>query len=437
MVEKAHSRFGGSVADRVLNCAGSNALIATVPEKPAGPYANEGSAAHALAAICLRTDDHPRSFLGLWWQGDEVFADATSEVQVTEDMCDAVLVYLEAVEQERAQTKGSELYVESGFVLDVATADPGEVFGTNDAMVYHPSTGRLVVFDYKHGQGVPVTAEDNAQLMFYAAGAVFSKGWAPKSVELAIVQPRALAHYGLPPVQSWPIDPLKLMDFQVDYEDAVGRSKDVIAGRAVTGQLIGMNDPLDTPDRLAAGSWCKWCDAAAVCPERERQALKAAQVDFASVADVIAADLPEPKSFDAEHLGKVLVGAKILNDWLSQIEEYVEGLVLSGHSVPGWKAVEKIGRAKWVAADEDVAAECDMLYGIDEDKVRPRKLVPIGEAEKLLKAAGATKEQIDTFKLRYTIKESSGLTLAPESDRRPAVNAAARDFSSLNLDGLI
>lgn len=432
MAEKAHSRFGGSTADRWMNCAGSTALIATVPPKPSSFAADQGSAAHALAAVCLKTDDHPRSFLGMWWQGDEVFAEATSEHQVTEDMCDAVVVYLNAVEQERAQTMDSELYVEQGFVLDVATADPGEVFGTNDAMVYHPSTRKLVVFDYKHGAGVPVSAEDNAQLTFYAAGAVWSKDWAPASVELVIVQPRALAHYNLEPVQRWPIDPLKLMDFQVDVEDAIGKAKAISPPFNVK---LGENGALESKE-FTAGKWCKWCDAAAVCPERERQALRAARLDFASVGEVTAAALPDFKAFDAERLSATLKGLEIVSSWMAQVQEYVEGLVLGGHPVPGWKAVEKIGRAKWVAADEDVAAEAEMLFGIDEDKVRPRKLVTITEAEKLLKAAGATKEQIDAFKLRYTIKESSGLTLAPESDKRPAVNAAARDFAGVNLENV-
>lgn len=433
-----HSVYGGSKADRWMNCAGSTALIASVPAKPESGFAREGSAAHALAALCLAKDCHPREYLGLWWQGGDTFADATAEIMVTDEMCDAVVTYLNAVAHEQAQTKEAELYVEKGFVLDVATADPGEVFGTNDAMVWHPKTQKLVVFDYKHGVGVSVTAEDNAQLLFYAAGAVFSNDWAPKSVELVIVQPRSRDLALLPDdhpekkgVKRWPVDPLKLMDFQVDVEDAIARAKAVVGppwnAEYVPGHGVASKV-------FAAGSWCKWCDAAAVCPERERQALRGAQLDFASVADITVADLPEPKAFDAEHLGKILAGARLLNDWLSQIEEYVEALVVGGHAVPGWKAVEKIGRAKWVAADEDVAAEAEFSFGIPEDRIRPRKLATIGEVEKLLKAAGATKDQIDAFKLKYTLKESSGLTLAPESDRRPAVGAGA-DFASVNLDG--
>ena len=125
----------------------------------------------------------------------------------------------------------------------------------------------------------------------------------------------------------------------------------------------------------------------------------------------------------------------LMNDWLRTVQEYVEGLLLSGASVPGWKVVEKIGRAKWVSDEEKIAGTLSLFYDIPEDLVRPRRLTTIGDVTKLLKAAGATKPEIDTFLMDNTIKESSGLTVAPESDRRPAVNAAERAFGDVNLSG--
>jgi hypothetical protein len=439
MTDRAHSRFGGSKADKWMSCVGSTALCDTVPSLAAGALAKEGSAAHALAALCLSQDCHPRDYLGLWWQGEDVFLEATAEVQVTEEMCDAVVVYLNAVAHEQARTKDAELYVEQRFVLDVASADPGEVFGSNDAMVYHPSTGRLVVFDYKHGVGVSVSAEDNAQLKFYATGAVWSKpDWRIAELELVIVQPRSRDLQFLPDdadrearlgIKRWPMNPLDLMDFQADVEDAIARAKSV-SGPPWTATYKpgeGMSSAVFT-----TGSHCKWCDAAAVCPQKQRQILDQAKLDFADIGEIkSASDLPDVKAFDVSHLGDMLKSAQLLNDWLNQIQQFVEALVLSGTPVPGWKAVEKIGRAKWVSADEDVAAYVEMLFGIEADAIRPRKLTTITEAEKLLKAAGATKEAIDTFKLQFTIKESSGLTIAPESDKRPAVNAAERAFGDI------
>lgn len=426
-----HSRFGGSSADRWLNCPGSTALIATVPPKPDSIYAAEGTAAHELARLCLTRDQHPSLYLGETLEG----------FVVTQEMCDAVTVYLNAVDTEKARTKTAELYVEQGFVLQIDSAEDGEVFGTNDAMVYHPSEGRLVVFDYKHGVGVTVSAEDNAQLKFYAAGAVFSKpDWKLSELILCIVQPRARSLALLPDdadpmlklgVQKWPMDVLELMEFQGDVNDAIAKSNAVVGPPF----LAHFDDKLGlTSADFVTGSHCKWCDAAPVCPQKEREILRSAQLDFADMTEITTDVLPEPKTFDTARLGQILQTGKILNDWLNQIQEYVEALVLAGTPVEGWKAVEKIGRAKWVAADEDVAGYVDMMFGIDQDSIRPRKLVTIGEFEKLMKAAGATKAQIDDAKLLYTIKESSGLTLAPASDKRPAVNAVAAAFEAVNID---
>ncbi len=417
-----HYRFGGSGADRYINCAGSTALIETLPPKAGSRYADEGSAAHHLAALCLQNDEHPAEHLG------EAFPEWPG-YPVTQEMCDAVVVYLNAVLHEMAQTKEAELYVETQFELDVPGAE-GEVGGTVDAMVYHPKTGRLVSFDYKHGVGFSVSADDSKQIKFYAAGAVFSKpDWRISALELVIVQPRDRSLAGLPDdadretklgIKRWSMNPLDLMEFSGEIADAVAKAKDFD------------NRVFSLPD-FSSGSWCRWCAAAAVCPLREQEVLRAAQLDFAHMTAITADALPDPKTYDMDRLGQILQAGQILNGWLNQVQEYVEALVLAGQPVAGWKAVEKIGRAKWVSADEEVADYADMVFGIDVEQIRPRKLTTITEAEKLLKAAGATKAQIDDFKLRFTLKESSGLTIAPTSDRRPAVNAIADAYSGINL----
>lgn len=427
----AHSRFGGSSASRWLACPGSVALCESIPAKKASGYADEGSAAHALAALCLTEDAHPTAYLGEIMEG-------YPDWPVTQEMCDAVVVYLNAVTAELAQTKTGELYVEKGFVLPISTADPGEVFGTNDAMVYHPETHRLRVFDYKHGQGVGVDIENNAQLKFYAAGAVFSNpDWKVKEVVLTIVQPRDLAIdlHGALPIRDWTFDTIELLEFVQEIEEGVRRAR--LAGTfkpAGVGPAPWVFEPSgEAWDVYVTGSHCRWCDAAAVCPAREAEIMAAAQLDFSDMTKITVDDLPIVTELDTARLGQILKAVALLNDWFSTVQEYVEGLLMGGTPVEGWKVVEKIGRAKWVAAEEDVATFVEMMFGLDLDQIRPRKLTTIGDAEKLLKAAGATKTEIDTFKLQFTIKESSGLTMAPSSDRRPAVDALAADFKSVNV----
>ena len=227
----------------------------------------------------------------------------------------------------------------------------------------------------------------------------------------------------------------ELREFHGALDAAVGKAK-------MVATVIG--DGHDGPplaSALKAGSWCRWCDAAAVCPAKDADAIKAATLDFkdvnmTSVTEVTAAALPDPKTFDAERLAKIVSGIGSINDWMNQCQEILEGMVLGGHVVPGWKAVEKIGRAKWVEDPAEVTSYAGLMFGLAEDQVSPRKLTTITEMEKLLKSQGATKEQIDDFKLKFTIKESSGLTIAPSSDRRPAVNAVAADFGSVNTSSI-
>jgi len=415
---KAHSTFGGSIADRWMNCAGSTALVASVPPRASSAYASEGTAAHALAEYALAGNSFTVSdFVGIGFDYDD--HGETKTVVVSKDMADAVNVYLDAVHAELALAKDAELYVEQRFVLPIATAEPGEVFGANDAIVYIPSLRKLTIFDYKHGAGVSVSAEDNAQLKFYAAGALLTNDWPVAEIELVIVQPRTRdADDNDGGVKRWALPVAEVIEFAGEAEAAIAAAK-----------------VQDAP--LTPGKWCRWCDAAGVCPAKERQALEASRLDFNDITLVTPRSLPDVKSFDTARLGQVLVAIEIIEEWGKQVRAQVDDLLTQGVPVPGWKLVDKIGRRKWIDDETKIAGHLSAMFGIDEDDSRPRKLVTITEAERLIKASvtdkDARKKALDETSLAFTLKESSGLTLVRESDKREGVDAIARDFGSINL----
>ena len=411
----AHSQFGGSIADRWMNCPGSVALCASVPELPESPYAAEGTRAHAIGAGCLAQGIHNADMV---YGGEDV----------PDDMGPAVQVYLDAVYEEMAKSTDAELYVETTFAF-AGAGDGTEVYGSNDAIVYHPSLSRLVVFDYKHGVGVSVSAEDNAQLKFYAAGAYLSKPrWTIKEVVLVIVQPRARDVDFAGAVKPWPMDPVELIDFASEVERGVAFAKEA--------ERVGGT----TNTYLRAGSWCRWCDAAAVCPAKEAATLKALTLDYSTI-NIEAAQLPtievlmnDKTAAGPERIAEILRGIEVLTSWANQVREYAEAHMLAGNlEIPGWKVVEKIGRRKWAAGEQDIAQYAGLVFGLEDDDIRPRKLVTLTEFEKQLKAQKEAKDEIDAFMLKFTIKESSGLTIAASTDRREAVNAAEKSFSGVKL----
>lgn len=410
-----HSIFGGSTATRWLNCPGSVALIATVPPLPESPYAAEGTRAHQLAAHCLENGYH------------NVFAGGED---APDDMAAAVQTYLDAVYAEMAKAPDAELYVETTFAFS-QVGDGAEVYGSNDAIVYTPSTKRLAVFDYKHGVGVSVDAEDNPQLKFYAAGAYLSNpSWKVREVELVIVQPRARDADEAGAIKRWPLDTVELLGFTGEIDGGVKAAKDVIANYSVSSPLFS--------ETLKTGSWCRWCDAAAICPLKASEALKAMTLHYADITDMSPERLPTTEQLAAaanpQRIADILKGIDILQAWANQVQEFAEAHLLAGTmEIPGWKVVEKIGRRKWIAADDQIAGYLGAVFGLAEDDIRPRKLVTLTEVEKQLKSLKEAKEDIDAFMLKFTIKESSGLTIAPATDRREAVNAAEKSFSGVNL----
>jgi len=288
------------------------------------------------------------------------------------------------------------------------TAAEGEVGGTADFMAYDATERKLFVVDLKYGR-YPVHAEDNAQLKLYALGAFLEFPQTVDTVECIIVQPRAFD--GAEPVKRFEFDAPELLAFYDDVLHAVERGE--------------AEKPEATP-----GEHCRWCKAAAVCPAFEVASSREAR---AVLFD--GEELPAPGALDGQRLSDILALRDKLSAWFKTVEEYVETLLMSGGEVPGWKVVEKIGRRKIIEADEDIVAYA-ASFGLDEDAIRPRKLATLTEITRMLKASGAKKADLDEFELAYTIKESSGLTIAPQSDRREAVSPIASDASLITIDGI-
>jgi hypothetical protein len=159
----SHSTIvGGSTASRVINCPGSVALVAQMPPRPSSSYADEGTLLHEIMAELLNNGfAKPDDFLGHRYE----------DIELTQDMIDEkvrpAMRLLDQVDPEQMMDMYVEFKVEFGDLLP-------NVFGSCDVIGRLKDTAYII--DWKFGDGVAVSAEENKQLMFYAAAAMRTEG---------------------------------------------------------------------------------------------------------------------------------------------------------------------------------------------------------------------------------------------------------------------
>jgi hypothetical protein len=395
--QQAHSPIGASTAERWWNCPGSVKLIQRVPPSEGSVYSATGTVAHSMGEIWLKdgiySDNHMEKYIG------QTFVEDGFEIEVTEEMIEAVKLYKNTVWQylfEYRLRHHLDLRTEVRFSL--AHIDP-EAFGTCDAVIVAPMN-RIVIIDYKHGQGHPVEVENNKQLLYYALGAYYDL---PESqrldigfIETVIVQPRARHLDGPVRKHVYRLDELRA--FERDLRDAVGRIR--------SGE-----------DGLAAGSHCKFCPAKPICPAIRRDIAERAGLDFECIESA-PVSLPPATTLAAERLAHLLRNADTIRDWCASIGQLAFALAERGTEIPGYKLVEKAGRRKW-ADEADVRKAFELEFG---DAIFNTELKSPAQMEKLLKKR---KSEIAP----YVIIPPGGKSLVPVEDAREAVvSGAAMDF---------
>ena len=351
---------GGSTAKRVINCPGSVALVAKMPPKPSSADADRGTLLHnAMAAILDSDTVTPESMLWTTYKGETLTGELLSEKILP------ALAALDAIDPEGVMEYAVETEVGFGAYL------PG-VFGSADLL------GRLgnraVVLDWKFGDGVAVSVEENEQGLFYAAAAMRTPetAWVfdgAEEVEIVIVQP--------PAVKRWVTTPKRIKEFERALKRAVKAST--------------------MPDAaIVVGDHCRWCAAKPLCPKMTGAVDRAVKVQL--------------EMLPAATVGAYLANADLLEDWIKDLRALAMTMMENGAKVPGYKLVAKRSVRKWL--DESKAADALVALGVDPMK---QELVSPAQAEKLLKPL----KQALPDDLVASV--SSGTTFAPESDPRPEV----------------
>jgi hypothetical protein len=129
---------------------------------------------------------------------------------------------------------------------------------------------------------------------------------------------------------------------------------------------------------------------------------------------------------------------------MRQLLEGVEAEALrrlqAGQSIPGLKLVNGRGSRAWALPEAEMAEKL-VKMGIPKSAVFETKLVTPAKAEKLTweKKDGTkvalTERQLKRMEQEYVVKMAGKLTVAPESDSRPAVITNAAPLFSAVVEG--
>ena len=406
-----HAKLSPSKRSRWALCPGSIREEAKYPDEGSGPAAIDGTHSHTLLEYCIKQFVDPLSMVA------RLMTDHEGSFHVDKDRAERVKVAFDYVHQ----IKNLGLQVISETKVDPAhLLGRDDLSGTVDVQIIGGDTLELI--DYKDGMGI-VTAEGNLQLEQYAYGVLagyklpVNGDYPIKTVRMTIIQPK-LALRGMSAITSYEVPVSHLL--------------------ANMGTIIAQAAATDKPDApLVPGeSQCKFCRAKGSCSALASNVMKEVGIMFQPVVtetlDVAqqSAD-KDPSTMDDAQIRQIMEAAPLMRQLLEGVEKEALRRLESGQTIPGLKLVNGRGSRAWALPEAEMAEKL-VKMGIPKTAIYETKLVTPAKAEKLTweKRDGTkvtlTDRQLQRMDQEYVSKLAGKLTVAPESDGRPAVvtNAA-------------
>ena len=265
-----------------------------------------------------------------------------------------------------------------------------EGFGTGDCLII--ADGTLHIIDFKYGQGVLVSAEDNPQMKLYALGALdlFDGIYDIEMVSMTIYQPRRE----------------NVSTSTVSKENLYQWAEEVLKPKA---ELAFNGDGNYCP-----GEWCQFCRAAVKCRARAEAKMKLSTFEFAL-----------PPLLSDEEIAGILSSIGDLTSWANEIIAYAtDAAVNHGKKWPGFKVVE--GRSNRKYKDEEAVAEAAKNAGYRD--IYKQSLITITEMEKLM-----GKSKFNEILGELVMKPPGKPTLVPVSDKRPEMNTSSAKIDFMEV----
>ena len=339
---------------RTIACPASVRLSAQVPYQEGGEAAKIGTAIHALAEHCVKTDSDPMTFVGKVFEG----------ITLTEENCDFAQQHLKAI---------LDIVDELGQVsvekfLPYQETKTYKCGGTADVIGISKEKRKLIIADLKTGRGY-VDAESE-QLKLYALAAMESEGLYQDidTVELWIIQP----HHGDIRKHSMTTQEL------VDWEHYV-----------LTPAIENVLNPAFPP--VPSDSACQYCNAKTICPAQ------------ANMVEVVHS-APPVEVLTEEQISVLLTKFDMVEDYIKAVRDHALKRMEKGAVIQGWQLTPKRAIRSWTSEEE--ARKQLLFLGLTTEQITKTELITPAQADKLIPKA--LKESIEPL----TSRISSGLTLA-------------------------
>lgn len=276
-----HAIYAPSSSDRWMICTASAEAIALLGEQEEGEEAKEGTAAHEEIERCLApkeplpvNPEHPAAYgIGL------------------------VIDYVRQLPP-------------GGFWIEQRVELTRDIWGRCDVAHWSDVDKVLTIVDYKNGF-VNVEAEENSQLMIYAAGSIFTHNLPAKWIRLVVVQPNSFLP--VPRVKQWPIGADYLYEF-------AKRAAAVPSGTK----------------RFVPGEHCTYCPIFGRCPPTR---------DI--LAHLGAALSHPPEDVRPEQVALFAAMEKPISDWFKTLYKVNLKKGLAGQIAPGTKIVTSRSHRTW------------------------------------------------------------------------------------------
>ncbi|EAD6939058.1 DUF2800 domain-containing protein [Listeria monocytogenes] len=389
-----HAKLSASGSSRWLNCTPSIALEAKFPEqKNGGVFAQEGTLAHSFAELLLQKFNDEVTKAGYARKLNRLKKNSLYDASMIDHVEVYTTIVIEKFQEAHAADKNAVLSIEQQ--LDYSDYARGG-FGTGDAVIV--GNGVVEIIDLKYGKGVPVSAEENSQLMLYGLGAynAFELDYDLHTVRMTIVQPR--------------LD--DVTEFEMEVSDLLDWAENVVKPAALLADA-GKGE-------LNPGPWCKFCRARSICKARAEANLALTSYDF-----------KDPRLLQPDEIAKVLGQVAELKSWVEDVKSFaLKEAESRGIEFPGWKLVE--GRSNRRYADAEMVQAMMELEGYSEEELLSKKLISLTDMEKLV-----GKKQVSAILGDLIEKPAGKPTLVVETDKRQAIKLksdAADDFAD-DLEG--